>query len=56
VYLNQHGGATSVRACLHDVYATRGEEFVVLDTGAQVRLDKLVSVNGIERPELVSCE
>ncbi len=36
---------------IKDVFSRTGEEFLLLSTGQQIRLDKLISVNG-KKPSL----
>ncbi len=40
----------TVNAIVKDVFTQSGEEFMLLATGENVRLDKLVSINGMLAP------
>ena len=38
-------------ALIKDVFTQAGEEFAMLSTGESIRLDKIVSINGILAPQ-----
>lgn len=40
-------GETSVVAQIEDLYTRNGEEFLLLPDGQEIRLDRLVSVDGL---------
>ncbi len=40
-------GTISLEATILDVFTRKGEEFMTLGNGEEVRLDRIVSVNGI---------
>lgn len=47
VYYDEGAGSTEVLARIVDVFAKGGEEFIRLDTGALIRLDRLESVDDV---------
>lgn len=42
------GGETTIESKIADLYTREKEEFLLLPSGEEIRLDRLVSVNGIE--------
>ena len=46
VFRNEAGDIERRSAVLNDVFARNGEEFLVLDSGDTVRLDRLLEVDG----------
>lgn len=46
-YLNTDGETCKLNAVIRDVYARGGVEFLALSSGDTLRLDQLVSVNGV---------
>jgi Rho-binding antiterminator len=46
VFRNESGTIERRSAAIADVYARDGEEFLVLDTGERLRLDRLLEVDG----------
>ena len=40
--------AISIRGKIHNLYARKAEEFMVLDSGLEIRLDQILSINGKE--------
>lgn len=46
-YLNTEGKLRKINAVIQDVYARGGVEFLALSSGDTLRLDQLVSVNGV---------
>jgi len=46
LFRNDGGGVERREATLVDLHARNGEEFLVLDTGESVRLDRLLEVDG----------
>ena len=48
VYRKQDGGQTVIDSTIADLYTREKEEFLLLPSGEEIRLDRLVSVNGIE--------
>lgn len=49
-YRSAEGEARSVTTRLLDVFAGGEEEFAMLESGAQIRLDRLLAVDGTPRP------
>lgn len=47
VYRDEHGAHAEVRDRILDVSARGGEEFMALQGGLSLRLDRIVSVNGV---------
>lgn len=55
VYFSE--GERILKSCtFKDVYTKKGEEFLLLGTGELIRLDQIISVDGIEPPKNGSCE
>jgi Rho-binding antiterminator len=52
-YRDDAGEEATVRARIQDVFSRAGAEFVLLDSGATLRLDRLIEVAG--RPLPPSC-
>ena len=50
-YLNTDGELRMINGVIRDVYARGGVEFLALSSGDTLRLDQLVSVNGISLSE-----
>ncbi|MGH7480848.1 MAG: hypothetical protein ACRELV_01730 [Longimicrobiales bacterium] len=52
VFRDPDAGSTEVLARIVDVFAKGGEEFIRIDSGALIRLDRLESVDGLrfDRP------
>lgn len=46
VYRDEHGAAQRRRAVIADIVTRQGEEFVRLDDGSEIRLDRLAAVDG----------
>ena len=46
-YRNEAGEEVTVESSIEDLYTRNSEEFLVLKNGNPIRLDQLVSVNGI---------
>ena len=46
VFRNEAGDVERRSAVVNDVFARNGEEFLVLDSGDTVRLDRLLEVDG----------
>lgn len=46
-YLNEAGAATEVRGRIIDFFIQKKVEFLRLDTGLTIRLDRLLSVDGL---------
>jgi Rho-binding antiterminator len=46
-YLGEQGSTIEIEACISDLYTRNGEEFLLLPGGREIRLDRLISVNGI---------
>jgi Rho-binding antiterminator len=46
-YRDNDGAAKQRDAVIKDVFARGGEEYVVLSTGEQVRLDHLIEIDGV---------
>ncbi len=55
VYDN-HGSPQTIKTTLLDVFTKNGEEFIKLDSGALIRLDYIISIDGNLRPEAPNCE
>ena len=51
VYRDAEGETQAVQTHLADVFARGKEEYALLGTGEAVRLDRLVSVGGVEVPK-----
>ena len=49
-YLNPDGAEVGTRARVADVYSRAGAEYLRLDSGAEVRLDRVLALDGIPRP------
>ena len=47
VYKDEHGTLRESTSTLKDVYSRSGEEFLVFESGGVIRLDALVSVDGV---------
>jgi len=56
LFVTEAGVAESRTASIIDLFARQGEEYLVLDTGDTVRLDRLVEVDGVSMPAHASCE
>jgi transcriptional antiterminator Rof (Rho-off) len=48
VYKNEEGREEKVESFINDLFTREGEEFLLLPDGREIRLDRLVSVNGLE--------
>lgn len=46
VIYNKEGKEVSVKAIITDVFTRKGEEFMQLDNGTEMRLDAIISVAG----------
>ena len=47
-YRNLEGKIVRISAIIKDMYTLNKEEFLILHDSAKIRLDQLVSVNGME--------
>lgn len=47
-YRNVDESETTLTATIADLYTRNGEEFLLLPNGLEIRLDRLVSVDGLE--------
>jgi len=47
-YRNDDGSPANIAAQIVDLYARNSEEFLLLPDGREIRLDQLVSVDGLE--------
>lgn len=47
VYRDENGREQSVTARLMDIGAHRGEEFLRLEGGAEIRLDRILCIDGL---------
>ena len=45
---SEEDGVEEIQNAIKTLYTKNKEEFLVLENGREIRLDKLVSVNGIE--------
>ena len=50
-----HTNERTVEAKIVDVFSKGQEEFIRLDTSEEIRLDYLISINGILNPTGISC-
>jgi Rho-binding antiterminator len=48
-YLDEHGALQFAEARIRDLYARNAMEYMQLDDGSVIRLDQVVSVDGVER-------
>ena len=48
VFKNKNGNVETVEAVIKDIFTLKGEEFLLLSDGREIRLDQLVSVDGKE--------
>jgi Rho-binding antiterminator len=48
-YLDEEPSLRIVEARIRDLYARNAMEYMQLDDGSAIRLDRVVSVNGVER-------
>lgn len=48
VYRKPDGKQVAIESKIADLYTREGEEFLLLPTSEEIRLDRLVSVNGLE--------
>ncbi len=47
-YRNEDGTQTTATAPIAGLYTRKGEEFLLLPNGQEIRLDRLISVDGLE--------
>ena len=47
-YRNPMGGPETTNAIIKDFRTENKEEFMILDNGTEIRLDRLVTVNGVD--------
>lgn len=47
-YRDEDEKETIILDSIHDLYTRNGEEFLLLPGGHEIRLDRLISVNGLE--------
>jgi len=47
-FRKDNGEELTIETSIADLYTREKEEFLLLPTGEEIRLDRLVSVNGIE--------
>lgn len=50
VWLDDEGRKHAIRSPIRDLYTREKEEFLLLPDGTEVRLDMLVSVDGVHLP------
>lgn len=48
VYRTADGGSEAIQSTIADLYTREKEEFLLLPTGEEIRLDRLVNVDGME--------
>jgi Rho-binding antiterminator len=46
-YLDENQATQQVEAVIKDVFSREGEEFIALNTGDLIRLDRLIEVDGV---------
>lgn len=46
-YLDENQAAHQIEAVITDVFAREGADYMTLNTGAIIRLDRVIEVNGI---------
>jgi Rho-binding antiterminator len=55
VYRNLENVPIAVNTSFFDIYTKAGEEFLQLTDGTVIRLDKIISLNGIDVPISKAC-
>lgn len=55
VYLDDSGQEQSLQTKLADTHNKNGEEFVLLPDRSQIRMDKIISIDGDEAPRERHC-
>lgn len=55
IYTNPDAPDTSVESAIINVFSRQKEEFMTLADGTEIRLDRLVSVNGKKPTESLYC-
>jgi len=55
VYRNLENVPIAVTTSFFDIYTKAGEEFLQLTDGTVIRLDKIISLNGIDVPISKAC-
>ncbi len=55
VYTNLENVPVAVTTKFFNIYTKEGEEFLQLVDGTVIRLDKIISLNGIEVPKSKAC-
>jgi len=46
VYKNENGAEVTIRTVIQDIFTRKGEEFLLLSVGGEIRLDRIISVDG----------
>lgn len=55
VYQVSNSKITTIQSVIRDIYTKEKEEFLLLESGLPIRLDKLISVDGKAVPTNGSC-
>ena len=54
-YVGEQGESIQLTTKIKDTLAVSGEEFIVLPDGEKIRMDRIVQIDGDERPGVRSC-
>jgi len=49
-FYDEQFNPSSVDAIIRTTLVSHGEESIILDTGQQIRMDKIISLDGIKKP------
>ena len=55
IFLSEFGETLSITSLIKDFFIVDKVEYMLLATGIEIRLDRIISVNGLERPGASAC-